>query len=135
MGKLFALKVLHAAMGENDEVATRFEREAVAASHIDHVNVAPATDFGRTADRHFVDAGVAVARRQESGGPPPSSAMASSEISSPSLIIGNVTIFFVCPWQLLKQRAYSPCVNFPRRRRVWRRREDGTMRADLYGPA
>jgi serine/threonine-protein kinase len=53
MGKLFALKVLHAAMGENDEVAKRFEREAVAASHIDHVNVAAATDFGRTADGHF----------------------------------------------------------------------------------
>jgi serine/threonine-protein kinase len=53
LGKHFALKVLHASLGNNDEIAQRFEREAIAASHIDHVNVAAATDFGRTADGHF----------------------------------------------------------------------------------
>jgi serine/threonine-protein kinase len=53
LGKQFALKVLHAAVGNNEEIAARFEREAVLASHIDHVNVAAATDFGRTADGHF----------------------------------------------------------------------------------
>jgi len=52
MHKRFALKVLHAAM-EKPELIARFEREAMAAGHIDHPNVATATDFGRTADGGF----------------------------------------------------------------------------------
>ena len=50
MRKEVALKVLHADMCTNPEVVARFEREAVAAAHIDHPNIAGATDFGRLAD-------------------------------------------------------------------------------------
>jgi serine/threonine-protein kinase len=53
MGKELALKLLRAELGNDDEIATRFQREAVAASHIEHVNVAAATDFGRTEDGRF----------------------------------------------------------------------------------
>ncbi len=50
MKKRVALKLLHASMSDNAEVQSRFEREAMAASHVEHPNVAAATDFGRTAD-------------------------------------------------------------------------------------
>ncbi len=50
MRKEVALKVLHPDMCANPEVVARFEREAVAAAHIDHPNIAGATDFGRLAD-------------------------------------------------------------------------------------
>jgi serine/threonine-protein kinase len=50
MRKEVALKVLHAEMCSLPEVVARFEREAIAAAHIDHPNVAGATDFGRLAD-------------------------------------------------------------------------------------
>jgi eukaryotic-like serine/threonine-protein kinase len=50
MRKEVALKVLHAEMCSMPEVVARFEREAIAAAHIDHPNVAGATDFGRLAD-------------------------------------------------------------------------------------
>ena len=53
MRKRMALKVLHREMGENAEVLARFEREAIAAAHVDHPNVAAASDFGRTADGQF----------------------------------------------------------------------------------
>ncbi len=53
MRKRMALKVLHREMGENAEVRARFEREAIAAAHIDHPNVVSASDFGRTADGTF----------------------------------------------------------------------------------
>src|SRR5262245_37946481 len=53
MRKRVALKVLHADMLERPEVVARFEREAVAAAHIDHPNVVAATDFGRTEDGSF----------------------------------------------------------------------------------
>jgi serine/threonine-protein kinase len=50
MRKRLALKVLHPEMSALPEVVARFEREAVAAAHIDHPHVAQATDFGRTDD-------------------------------------------------------------------------------------
>ncbi len=50
MRKEVALKVLHAEMCTIPEVVARFEREAIAAAHIDHPNVAGATDFGRLPD-------------------------------------------------------------------------------------
>ena len=50
MRKEVALKVLHAEMCSLPEVVARFEREAIAAAHIDHPNVAGATDFGRLPD-------------------------------------------------------------------------------------
>lgn len=50
MRKKVAIKVLHAEMVQRDEAVARFEREAVAAGHINHPNVAAATDFGRMPD-------------------------------------------------------------------------------------
>src|SRR5690606_22099380 len=50
MKKRVALKLLHPEMSENAEVLARFEREAMAAAHIEHPNVAAATDFGKTED-------------------------------------------------------------------------------------
>ncbi|HVJ94521.1 MAG TPA: serine/threonine-protein kinase [Labilithrix sp.] len=50
MRKEVALKILHAEMCVMPEVVARFEREAIAAAHIDHPNVAAATDFGRLPD-------------------------------------------------------------------------------------
>ncbi len=53
MRKRVALKLLHPDMSENDEVLARFRREAEAAAHIEHPNVAAATDFGQTEDGAF----------------------------------------------------------------------------------
>jgi serine/threonine protein kinase len=53
MRKRYALKVLHPDVGENPEIVTRFEREALAAAHIDHPNVVAASDFGRTGEGGF----------------------------------------------------------------------------------
>jgi len=53
MKKRVALKLLHPEMSQNAEVSARFEREAVAAAHIEHPNVAAATDFGKTDDGSF----------------------------------------------------------------------------------
>ena len=53
MRKRLAVKVLHAEMGRLTEVVARFEREAMAAAHIDHPNVAAATDFGKLDDGSF----------------------------------------------------------------------------------
>src|SRR5512142_421993 len=53
MRKTVALKVLHPEMTRLPEVVARFEREAIAASRIEHINVAAATDFGRFADGTF----------------------------------------------------------------------------------
>ncbi len=47
MRKTVALKVLHREMTHLSEVVARFEREAIAAAHIQHPHVAAATDFGR----------------------------------------------------------------------------------------
>jgi tRNA A-37 threonylcarbamoyl transferase component Bud32 len=53
MRKRVAVKVLHPDMMMHDEIVARFEREAMAAAHIDHPNVAAATDFGRTPEGAF----------------------------------------------------------------------------------
>lgn len=53
MRKRMAIKVLHAEMSRLPEVVARFEREAMAAAHIDHPNVASATDFGKLEDGSF----------------------------------------------------------------------------------
>src|SRR5262245_24146803 len=53
MRKRVALKLLHPEMGGNEEVLARFKREAEAAAHIEHPNVAAATDFGQTEDGAF----------------------------------------------------------------------------------
>jgi serine/threonine-protein kinase len=53
MRKRLAVKVLHPEMSRMPEVVTRFEREAMAAAHIEHPNVAAATDFGKLDDGSF----------------------------------------------------------------------------------
>ncbi|MDB5216171.1 MAG: serine/threonine protein kinase [Myxococcaceae bacterium] len=53
MKKRVAIKLLHPEMSDNAEVSARFEREAMAAAHIEHPNVAGATDFGKTEDGAF----------------------------------------------------------------------------------
>jgi serine/threonine-protein kinase len=53
MKKRVALKLLHPEMVDNAEVSARFEREALASAHIEHPNVAAATDFGKTEDGTF----------------------------------------------------------------------------------
>lgn len=44
--KLFALKILQRTAEGFDDLASRFEHEAIAGAHIDHPHVATATDFG-----------------------------------------------------------------------------------------
>jgi serine/threonine-protein kinase len=51
--KQVAIKLLHPEMSVLSEIVARFEREAVAASHIEHPNVAAATDFGRLPNGTF----------------------------------------------------------------------------------
>jgi eukaryotic-like serine/threonine-protein kinase len=53
MHKRLAVKVLHPEMSRLPEVVARFEREAMAAAHIEHPNVAAATDFGKLDDGSF----------------------------------------------------------------------------------
>ena len=53
MRKRVALKLLHAEMSRDEEVLARFRREAEAAAHVEHPNVAAATDFGQTEDGSF----------------------------------------------------------------------------------
>jgi serine/threonine-protein kinase len=53
MRKRVALKLLHADMSRDEEVLARFKREAEAAAHVEHPNVATATDFGQTEDGSF----------------------------------------------------------------------------------
>jgi serine/threonine-protein kinase len=47
MKKVVALKLLHAEMGQVEEAARRFEREAQSASRLNHPNIISVTDFGR----------------------------------------------------------------------------------------
>jgi serine/threonine protein kinase len=51
--ELLALKLLHPDLGRHPEIIARFEREAIAASRINHPNVVHATDFGCSADGSF----------------------------------------------------------------------------------
>jgi serine/threonine-protein kinase len=53
MRKRLAVKILHPEMSRLPEVVARFEREAMAAAHIEHPNVAAATDFGKLDDGSF----------------------------------------------------------------------------------
>jgi serine/threonine-protein kinase len=53
MHKRLAVKVLHPEMTRMPEIVARFEREAMAAAHIEHPNVAAATDFGKLEDGAF----------------------------------------------------------------------------------
>jgi eukaryotic-like serine/threonine-protein kinase len=53
MHKRLAVKVLHQEMTRMPEIVARFEREAMAAAHIEHPNVAAATDFGKLQDGAF----------------------------------------------------------------------------------
>ncbi len=49
MKKVVALKLLHAEMGQVEDAARRFEREAQSASRLNHPNIISVTDFGRSA--------------------------------------------------------------------------------------
>jgi serine/threonine-protein kinase len=51
--EVLALKLLHSDLSRHPEIIARFEREAIAASRIEHPNVAHATDLGCTADGSF----------------------------------------------------------------------------------
>ncbi|MFO0665914.1 MAG: serine/threonine-protein kinase [Polyangiaceae bacterium] len=53
MRKHVALKILHGRSNDKPDAVARFEREAVAASHVEHPNVATAKDFGQLADGSF----------------------------------------------------------------------------------
>jgi eukaryotic-like serine/threonine-protein kinase len=53
MRKRVALKVLSADAERLPEIVTRFEREAVCGAHVQHPNVASATDFGQLDDGSF----------------------------------------------------------------------------------
>jgi eukaryotic-like serine/threonine-protein kinase len=53
MRKKVALKLLHAEMSSDEEVLARFRREAEAAAHVEHPNVASATDFGQLENGSF----------------------------------------------------------------------------------
>jgi serine/threonine-protein kinase len=50
MGRRCALKVIHPFLANDQEVVTRFEREAANASRINHPNVAAIYDFGETSE-------------------------------------------------------------------------------------
>jgi len=53
MKKRLAVKVLHPEMLGLNEAVERFEREAIAGAHIEHPNVAAASDFGRLEDGSY----------------------------------------------------------------------------------
>ena len=48
--KRIAIKILHPGIDNLPELATRFQREAIAGAHVQHPNVAAATDFGTLED-------------------------------------------------------------------------------------
>ena len=47
MRKQVAIKVLHPDIEDFPELVARFEREAIAGAHVNHPNVAAASDFGK----------------------------------------------------------------------------------------
>jgi len=46
IGKMVAIKVLHADLGRNREASQRFQREAIASGRLDHPNIVGVSDFG-----------------------------------------------------------------------------------------
>ncbi|MFS8071226.1 MAG: serine/threonine-protein kinase, partial [Byssovorax sp.] len=48
--KRIAIKILHPGIDNLPELVTRFQREAIAGAHVQHPNVATATDFGTLED-------------------------------------------------------------------------------------
>ena len=48
MHKRYALKVLNQQTAQQPEMVARFEREALAAAHVEHPNITAAIDFGKT---------------------------------------------------------------------------------------
>ncbi|HSN97212.1 MAG TPA: serine/threonine-protein kinase, partial [Candidatus Nanopelagicales bacterium] len=55
MRKRVAIKILHASAEQEPEFVRRFEREAIAGAHVQHPNVAVATDFGEIGQgSHFL---------------------------------------------------------------------------------
>src|SRR5262245_18421071 len=50
MRKRFALKILNSQTTQVPEMVARFEREAMAAAHVEHPNITVAIDFGKTDD-------------------------------------------------------------------------------------
>jgi serine/threonine protein kinase len=46
IGKMVAIKVLHADLNRNREAAQRFQREAIASGRLDHPNIVGVSDFG-----------------------------------------------------------------------------------------
>ena len=53
MHKRIAVKILHPESDDNPEIVARFEREALVGAHIDHPNIAHATDFGKLDDGSY----------------------------------------------------------------------------------
>ncbi len=51
--KRVAIKVLHPETSQNPELVARFEREAIAAAHVEHPHITAATDFGRADNGQF----------------------------------------------------------------------------------
>lgn len=51
--KRIAIKILHPETENLPELVSRFEREAIAGAHIQHLNVAAATDFGKLDDGSY----------------------------------------------------------------------------------
>src|SRR5262249_3710058 len=46
IGKPVAVKILHSALGRNEEAAARFHREAIASGRLNHPNIVSVIDFG-----------------------------------------------------------------------------------------
>src|SRR4051794_6263970 len=53
MLKQVAIKVLDAKAEKLPELVARFQREAIAGAHVQHANIASATDFGQLADGSY----------------------------------------------------------------------------------
>jgi serine/threonine protein kinase len=57
-GTMVAVKILHAALAGDDEIASRFEREAETASELEHPNIVPVFSHGTTrgvgGDAHYL---------------------------------------------------------------------------------
>src|SRR5262245_31235218 len=53
MRKRVAIKILHPRVENLKELVERFQREAIAGAHVQHPNVATATDFGQLEDGSY----------------------------------------------------------------------------------